>query len=1382
MDIPKILIDNYRLCSSDEERILQVISVITLPSTLTEINQILRTLNWQTSEGILLSQLMNTKLRIRFVSDGLLVFKKNKMYCNSHIAELVTRKTVKEKKFKEIISVIESLFPEQKSTQARYYYGWEDEQKLLKQRKIRTAFYLNDEETLFQALEIPKDIDYSSLEEEKVAYLIQISTTPFDPEFFDQLPNSVKLLIICPILQSQAFELPDLQTYYELLMAIYPQSVEQFPSLKIVLANQLMWRGEMDQVEALVEDDNSSIAVTLMGWLKFQQGELVTAISYFETATKRYKKEIGKRNTILPDLGEIIYLFTLLHRGDKKSYQQINQKIAWMLRATTTHRFEATGRIIKELADLQQGEERLDNCFWLNRSIDSAASPFQILFHHLILLWSKGKVKPSAELINFNKQAYKFGWFWYAWVSDSLINSKKHPFPPENFLDLSSLFKPVESWKIALKALRAVNSSNNESEISDDSGAEFRMAWGVCFTHNQCMLFPREQKRNKQGWTKGRPIALQKLYDQLDQYPYISDQDQKICQSIEAETVKDYYGYSSTLYDFPVERALKLAIGHPLLFWSNETGSILDQTPIELTTGEPVLEILQQKQGVLINLKPWVSESYSVAFFKPSKHKLKVVEFNIQQQQIAKIVGEKGLMIPKSAKQEVMDIISGIAPLLTVHSDIGGSGSTDAKKVAADLRPVFHLKPTGLGLSLACYVQPLGEDGPLFHPGLGANTVFSEIKGKSVQTQRNLDKEIVAFNEVLNHCPLLTGSTDWEWSLEDPEDALGTLLQLQEMADSVILTWPKGKKIKLGHAANLSQMHISIKKKQDWFSLQGELKLGENEVIEIMLLMQLLEQSPGRFLRLGEDQFITLTKELRKRLDDMHHYGDSLRFHPLATHAIESLTDGMHVKQSKPWKEQLNKVNSASELITPLPSTFQAQLREYQQEGYLWLSRLAHLGAGACLADDMGLGKTIQALAIIVKRAVHGPTLVLAPSSVILNWHDEAQRFAPTLKVKRFGSGDRKKMLEQTSHFDLILCSYGLLQTEHERLALVNWQTIVADEAQAIKNVHAKRSQAAMSLNAEFKIITTGTPIENHLGELWNLFQFINPGLLGSLDQFNKRFANPIEADNDRNAQRRLKNLIQPFILRRLKTDVLTELPSRTEITLRVELSSEETAFYEALRRKAVERLAETGDHPGQKHIKMLAEIMHLRRACCHPQLVLPESTLGSSKLQAFSEIIAEMQNNGHKALVFSQFVDHLQIIKTFLEKQNIVYQYLDGSTPIKQRKLAIDAFQSGIGEVFLISLKAGGVGLNLTAADYVIHMDPWWNPAVEDQASDRAHRIGQQRPVTIYRLVASNTIEEKIVQLHNQKRDLADNLLEGSEMSGKMSVEALLQLIEDNQ
>ena len=367
--------------------------------------------------------------------------------------------------------------------------------------------------------------------------------------------------------------------------------------------------------------------------------------------------------------------------------------------------------------------------------------------------------------------------------------------------------------------------------------------------------------------------------------------------------------------------------------------------------------------------------------------------------------------------------------------------------------------------------------------------------------------------------------------------------------------------------------------------------------------------------------------------------------------------------------------------------------------------------------------------------------------------------------------------------FDLLICSYGLLQQEQlaEMLAQVEFGTAVLDEAQWIKNIATRRSQGAMNLQAGFKIIMTGTPLENHLGELWNLFRFINPGLLGSLEQYNKRFAGPIERDKNTQAKHQLKKLIQPFILRRTKNQVLQELPPRTEIPIYVELSSEETAFYEALRRDSLAILDSSEEAAGAKHLKILAAITKLRRSCCHTRLVNADLALDSSKLAAFGEIVEELLDNKHKALVFSQFVDHLQLIKDFVEQRGITYQYLDGSTPSKERQQRVDAFQRGEGELFLISLKAGGVGLNLTAADYVIHMDPWWNPAVEDQASDRAHRMGQQRPVTIYRMIAKHTIEEKIVALHSHKRDLADSLLDGADISGKMSADDLLRLMKDD-
>jgi SNF2 family DNA or RNA helicase len=305
--------------------------------------------------------------------------------------------------------------------------------------------------------------------------------------------------------------------------------------------------------------------------------------------------------------------------------------------------------------------------------------------------------------------------------------------------------------------------------------------------------------------------------------------------------------------------------------------------------------------------------------------------------------------------------------------------------------------------------------------------------------------------------------------------------------------------------------------------------------------------------------------------------------------------------------------------------------------------------------------------------------------------------------------------------------------------------------------------------------------VENHLDELWTLFNFLNPGLLGTFKRFKEIFALPIERDQDKDASRRLRKLIRPFILRRLKSDVLTELPRKTEITLQVEMSPEEALLYEAQRITALKNIDQANEAPGQKHFRILAELMKLRQLCCNPSLVLPQAGIESSKLKVFGDMVAELLANQHKALVFSQFVGHLTILRRFLDDKKISYQYLDGSTPARERQVRIKAFQNGEGDLFLISLKAGGFGLNLTAADYVIHMDPWWNPAVEDQASDRAHRMGQTRPVTVYRLVVKGSIEEQIVKLHKEKRDLAEGLLAGSEMAGKMSASELLGLLKEN-
>ena len=424
-------------------------------------------------------------------------------------------------------------------------------------------------------------------------------------------------------------------------------------------------------------------------------------------------------------------------------------------------------------------------------------------------------------------------------------------------------------------------------------------------------------------------------------------------------------------------------------------------------------------------------------------------------------------------------------------------------------------------------------------------------------------------------------------------------------------------------------------------------------------------------------------------------------------------------------------------------------------------------------------------MAFLSKHTKKGPALVVAPASVCRNWRAETERFSPNLSPILFNEvDDRQQTLDQAKNGDLVIVTYDLMAREAILFTQKKWGTVVLDEAQAIKNKATNRSKTAMALQADFRLAMSGTPLENNLSELWNLFNFLNPGLLGSAKQFQERFAVPIEKFKDENKRDQLRRLVQPFILRRLKREVLKDLPEKTEITLTVELSPPERAHYEALRRRAMAQLirSEQEKQIGQQHLEILAELMRLRRAACHPGLVDNNHGITkSAKLELFGEIVDELLENDHKALVFSQFVDHLKILRKHLDAKNIRYQYLDGKTPGKKRQQAIDAFQAGEGDLFLISLKAGGTGLNLTAADYVIHTDPWWNPAVEDQATDRAHRIGQQRPVTVYRLVAAQTIEEKIIALHAQKRDLADSLLAGTDVSAKLSLEDLKGLLKES-
>ena len=1350
-------------------------------------------------------------LREKALSDDLLVKVSSLFCCHDDIILLLIMETVEQGTFETIKKCAEAQVP--------YLYdkGYDSAPKsevtLDNFRKIRMSLFSRDD---------PEFLRMSHFESYQYPlngirfYYFEGLSKPFYKHIFEHFTPQIRYLILAMTLQNEAIDVVHQKTAVNLLKNLINDIDTEFASITghirpaspaFLLAEQYASGGELVIADKMLNDlilnqekkrDISLAALALHARIKCMQGYYDQAITNNQYIIAEIKKQTRKKNISLPDINGIFYIIALLSRNEPSALLLAKQQIKFAIKESEDHEF----RLFKELIQVLEGQKQVDDCHLLLWERTKPGVNYVLLWS-VCQFWLRLKMSSDwlETLSDYSIAAKEEGQYWYYVESQLILNrTSKALVDPDlksqlkseagfkkslSWKPLLDLIQPVPQWQRVLTSLQKINQPDKlTSGTQAGQTKSSRLTWRVQFYGNDCALHPREQimgKNNK--WSAGRSVSLERLYEETESFDYLTDQDRQMCRRIESETEYQRYGrHQKVYYTASGLGLLKAAVGHPLLFLHDDP-----KQAVELTQTEIVLEIVSKKNQFTIKITPFPETSEPYVILRNGVNQAQLVELTPQHQKIIEVIGEQGITVPAKAKQQLLDTINSIAPLMTIHSDfVSDSTMESMTQVDADSRPQVHIQPSEEGLLFECFVQPFtGQDadsdqGPLFRPGHGRSIIMSEINGQSLQTQRDLDKEKEQAGQIIQQCPLLDEHSDWHWPLNDTEDALETLLQLQTLNDRIQIKWPQGEKLKLKKQSQMKQMQVVLKKKKDWFELDGQLNLDDGQIIAMQDLFDLMQMSPGRFIQLNNGDFLALTDELKKRLSQLQFASNKNQIHALNAPLIDELTDGMSVKSGKHWQTILQRAEQARAFEPEMPTTLQAELRDYQIDGFKWLARLAHWGAGACLADDMGLGKTLQSLAFLLTRATQGTTLIIAPTSVCFNWIDEIQRFTPTLKVRHFASGQQKQVLDDLHAMDVVICSYGLLQAQAKTLTSIKWHTIIADEAQAFKNSQTKRSRAMMDLQGDYRMILTGTPIENHLGEFWNLFRFINPGLLGSLQNFNKQFASPIENNGDKDAARRLKNLIKPFILRRLKTEVLTELPSRTEITVQVDMSDEEIALYEALRRKAVEKLAAADDEPGQKRIKILAEIMRLRRACCHPKLVMPEVSMTSSKLQAFAEIISELKENRHKALVFSQFVGHLEILREFLDSQKIEYQYLDGSTPQKKRKTAIDAFQAGQGDVFLISLKAGGTGLNLTAADYVIHMDPWWNPAVEDQASDRAHRMGQTRPVTIYRLVTRNTIESKIVQLHQKKRELADNLLEGSEMSGKMSVDDMFNLIKD--
>ena len=925
-------------------------------------------------------------------------------------------------------------------------------------------------------------------------------------------------------------------------------------------------------------------------------------------------------------------------------------------------------------------------------------------------------------------------------------------------------------WEILLEELTPHADSRQKEEKS------VRVSYIV---RNYGSVEVREQSRLQSGaWGAGKRLSLDRFREGTD---FMDDNDRRI-----AATVKSWD------YEVALEAALPHLVGSDRVY----TGRYAPFTPVTVDEEKPYLIIERTKTSFSVksNISNADFSSSNSICRKDSDTHYTVITMTDRQRLYYQRLLAVGAF-PLEAETQLREFLPKVSDVVEVHSDLVEGGTTLQHRDGSAVLCLQALPQDGAPgrYSVWCMARPLTDGKTLLDPGLGLNPCVAEEAGVRYQVTRDIK------GERANLALLQTFARDNDLSTTDDADEIFVgrtsldlnaqeLLMLmdyvRQQPDHFFMEWPEGGQLRL-KAVQPSVWNISLHSRNGWFEVEGEIPIDDETVLTVGQLLQLVAESPRKgFIRLNDTDFMALSDRLRKQLARLESLTVSNRGHLQISefHASllgSALSGEIEIKHDKRIDELQKKIEKSMALQPEPPRQLKAELRDYQMDGYQWMTRMTGWGAGVCLADDMGLGKTVQTIAFLLHAAEEGAALVAAPASVVLNWRRELERFAPTLRVHVLNeAADRKALVEQAAAADVVLTSYGLFVTADEVLCAKEWNTVCLDEAHVIKNRQTKTSAVVMKLQARHRIILTGTPVQNHLGELWNLYQFANPGLLGSHEQFHQKYIVPIEQQGNNERSRQLKRIVSPFMLRRTKQEVIEELPEKTEVNLPVELTDDELAVYEVIRRRAKELLEEEQASAGVS-VNTLAEITRLRQAACSAGLVEKGWQGQCSKLDVLADLLQEIVGGGNAVLVFSQFTSFLAMVRQRLDAQKQPYLYLDGAVAVKHRDQLVQQFQRGQCPVFLISLKAGGLGLNLTGANYVIHLDPWWNPAIEQQATDRAYRIGQRQNVTVYHLIAQHTIEEKILRLHQTKRNLADAMLEGTNESHKLTSKELLAMID---
>ena len=1123
----------------------------------------------------------------------------------------------------------------------------------------------------------------------------------------------------------------------------------------------------------------------LYGIEQFLLGKDKEAIESFESARAIIKREYKRRNNSLSSIYGIFHIMSLLNTSDMKLLQEIAALISFEQKSRAAYN--------KAVKDLRYSRKlsKILYCYYPNHEV--LYSYFALLVDFLETGDKNNWEFSDLVSYNFSKNIFTqiilcLGFKWadnlkYPQKNNLISFIKKYPdillgarailsnlYSTEtldvykvNFIEIVKT-KPV--WERSLDSLNYLLNQQT-SQVTQESK---QLIWLLYINKYGDVDKIEVRERKIGGNNVGRVVSLERLQEEWKKIPSVGQHDIKIINTIKRR--HNYYGYE---YYVDQEEALEALIGHPAVY-NEKTGNL-----IELVEGKPELIVEEKDNNYCIKLSD-NSRTPTVKLIKESVNRYRVVRISEKIAQIASRI-KSSITVPKEHKEKVLSLVQKAVPNIKVRSELSDE-SLETEQANSNL--IAQLSPINEGLNVNLIVRPF-KDGIAYHPMKGAKSIISLIGDKHKKLVRDFAQEQKNVESLVSQCSTLDISNgDSEWTINDLETSLEVLYEIEKYqkenkGDHIEIEWPKGNALSIKKSVGFKDIVMNLRGENDWFEFSGKVKLEEDKVVEMEQFLEMLEHSQGRFIKLDNNKFIALTESLLKRAQELKVIAHNGKVHKLGSSILsEFIEKSPQVKTDHLWKEHLKKI-SPPKVEPKIPRTLQAELRDYQVEGFRWLSRLANMSLGGCLADDMGLGKTLQTISLLLNEASSGPCLVIAPASVCNVWEEECGKFAPSLNCVRMPDVGREECIKSLKKMDLLIVSYGMLYQIEDSLIDKKWHLIVLDEAQAIKNYNTKRFKIIIKLKSNKRIALSGTPIENRTEELWNLFEFLNPGFLGSRQNFQSKYVKAIDIDKNVMVRNALKRLIKPFILRRLKSKVLKELPAKTEQTILIDPSVDEKNFYEALRRESVERIHNIGEEEvAKKRFSILSEITKLRRACCDSSLVNSDANITNSKLEALDGILDDILSNNHRTLIFSQYVDYLKIVEKRFIKNNIKYQYLDGSTTQKQRKKRVENFQRGEGDVFLISLKAGGVGLNLTSADYVVHLDPWWNPAIEDQASDRVHRIGQTRPVVIYRLAMKHSIEEKILNMHKNKRDLAIGLLSDSDKSASLTEKELLDLLMD--